>query len=69
MSLFDISKLKIELNKLEEKTNNPEFWQNIEESGKVTKQINGLKSKSSPRLKKIINSTGTTLDVLLLWLM
>ena len=42
---FDILSLKKELTNLEEKTKNPEFWQNIEESTKTTRRMNLLKSK------------------------
>ena len=45
MNLFDITKLKKELEELEQKTNNPEFWQDIELSTKTTKQINALKAR------------------------
>ena len=45
MNLFDITKLKKEKEELEQKTNNPEFWQDIELSTKTTKQINALKAR------------------------
>jgi len=45
VNLFDITKLKKELEELEQKTNNPEFWQDIELSTKTTKQINALKAR------------------------
>lgn len=45
MNLFDISKLKEELAVLEEKTNNVDFWQDSENSSKVLKKLNQLKSK------------------------
>lgn len=45
MNLFDISKLKDELSKLEERTNELGFWQNIDNSTKIVKQMNGLKAK------------------------
>ena len=45
MNLFDILKLEKELEKLEEETNSAEFWSDSNNSTKVLKQINGLKSK------------------------
>ena len=45
MNLFDISKLKQELSVLEEKTNNADFWQDSQNSSKILKQLNQLKSK------------------------
>ena len=45
MNLFDIAKLKNELTKLEKETNDVDFWQNIENSTKVVKQMNTLKAK------------------------
>ena len=45
MNLFDITKLKNELEELESQTNNPEFWQDVDNSSKVSKKINILKSR------------------------
>lgn len=45
MNLFDILNLKEKLKALEEKTNNAEFWQDIQNSSKVLKEINQIKSK------------------------
>jgi len=43
--LFDISNLRQELKKLEEQTMKNEFWNDADNSSKVLKQINQLKSK------------------------
>ena len=45
MILFDISNLRKELKKLEEQTMENEFWNDANNSSKVLKQINQLKSK------------------------
>lgn len=45
MILFDISNLRKELKKLEEQTIENEFWNDANNSSKVLKQINQLKSK------------------------
>ncbi len=46
MNLFDIVKTKNELEKLEEKTTNPEFWNSKnDETSKVLSQIKNLKNK------------------------
>ena len=45
MNLFDIVNLKNELQELEQQTNDANFWQNLELSSSVTKQINQLKTK------------------------
>ena len=45
MNLFDILTLKDELLKLEEKTNDVNFWQDAKNSSTILKQINELKSK------------------------
>ena len=45
MILFDISNLRQELKKLEEQTMKNEFWNDADNSSKVLKQINQLKSK------------------------
>lgn len=44
--LFDISSLENKLNELEAQTTNPSFWENTQNSSKVLKQINDLKSKT-----------------------
>ena len=46
MILFDINKLQEELKKLEEQTTLNEFWEDSQNSSKVLKQINTLKSKT-----------------------
>lgn len=45
MNLFDITSLKNELDNLEQKTNEPNFWNDTQTSTKVLKEINTLKSK------------------------
>ena len=45
MNLFDIANLKEKLKALEEKTNNADFWQDSQNSSKVLKEINQIKSK------------------------
>mgnify|MGYP003293679389 CR=1 FL=1 len=47
MSLFDIERLEKELKELEEKTTNPEFWGNNEETTKVLSEIKKVKNKVS----------------------
>ena len=46
MILFDINKLQEELKKIEEQTTLNEFWEDSQNSSKVLKQINTLKSKT-----------------------
>lgn len=46
MSLFDIANLKIKLEELENKTKNPEFWNDNKQSTIVLKEINNIKSKT-----------------------
>ena len=62
MNLFDISKLKEELSKLEEKTNNADFWQDSQESSKILKQINQIKSKIE-FYKKIQNNLNNIIEM------
>ena len=60
MSLFDIAKLEKELDKLEEKTANPDFWTaNNEETKKVLSEIKRIKSKvvKYRELEKEINDS------------
>lgn len=45
MSLFDITKLEEKLQKLEEKTNNPEFWNDTKNTSKVLSEIKKIKNK------------------------
>ena len=45
MSLFDISDLILKLKRLEDETNNPNFWNNNSSSTITIKEINNLKSK------------------------
>lgn len=42
---FDISKLKIDLKKLEEITNSPEFWQNQEQNKTVLSNMKSIRNK------------------------
>ena len=42
---FDVSKLKIDLKKLEEITNSPEFWQNQEQNKIVLTNIKSIRNK------------------------
>lgn len=44
--LFDIADLEKKLQELENKTATPSFWEDNQNSGKVLKQINNLKSKT-----------------------
>ena len=53
--LFDTSKLEEELKDLEEKTMNPEFWNDTINSGKILKKINAVKNKIE-NFKKIKNN-------------
>ena len=46
MILFDINRLQEELKKIEEQTTLNEFWEDSQNSSKVLKQINTLKSKT-----------------------
>ena len=45
MNLFDISNLSKQLEELESKTNDADFWTDSKNSTVILKQINGLKSK------------------------
>lgn len=45
MSLFDITKLEEKLQKLEEETNNPEFWNDTKNTSKVLSEIKKIKNK------------------------
>lgn len=47
MSLFDISKLEVELSHLEKQTTQENFWNDTKNSGKVLAQIKQLKAKYS----------------------
>ena len=42
---FDVSKLKIDLKKLEEITNSPEFWQNQEQNKIVLTNMQSIRNK------------------------
>lgn len=53
--LFDTSKLEEELKDLEEKTMNPEFWNDTINSGEILKKINAVKNKIE-NFKKIKNN-------------
>lgn len=44
--LFDIADLEKKLQELENKTATPSFWEENQDSGKILKQINNLKSKT-----------------------
>lgn len=45
VNLFEISSLETNLKKLEDKTNEPSFWENLQNSTKVLKELNEIKSK------------------------
>lgn len=45
MNLFDVSKLKLDIDELEKKTAVEGFWNNSKDSGKVLQQIKSLKNK------------------------
>ena len=62
MNLFDISNLKEELKTLEEKTNNTDFWQDSQNSSKILKQINQIKSKIE-FYKKIENNLNSVIEM------
>ena len=62
MNLFDISNLKEELKTLEEKTNNADFWQDSQNSSKILKQINEIKSKIE-FYKKIENNLNSVIEM------
>ena len=42
---FDISNLKVEIKKLEEKTNEPNFWQDLNSSTPILSKIKEIKNK------------------------
>ena len=50
--LFDVAGLEQQLKELENQTTKPEFWNDSENSGKILKQINNIKSKTE-NYKKI----------------
>ena len=58
MSLFDIISLKEKLAELESKTNDSEFWKDVENANKITKEINELKNKTETyyRIENNLNS-------------
>ena len=62
MNLFDISNLKEELKQLEEKTNNTDFWQDSQNSSKILKQINQIKSKVES-YKRIENNLNNVIEM------
>lgn len=62
MNPFDISNLKEELKILEEKTNNADFWQDSQNSSKILKQINQIKSKIE-FYKKIENNLNSVIEM------
>ena len=62
MNLFDILNLKEELKKLEEKTNNADFWQDSQNSSKILKKINQIKSKIE-FYKKIENNLNSVIEM------
>lgn len=45
MNLFDISSLEIKLTELEEKTSQPEFWNDSEKTTKILSEIKKIKNK------------------------
>lgn len=62
MNLFDILNLKEELKLLEEKTNNTDFWQDSQNSSKILKQINQIKSKVES-YKRIENNLNNVIEM------
>lgn len=58
MSLFDIVALEEKLKKLEDKTSNPDFWNNTDETKKVLFEIKKIKKKCEKyeNIKKEINN-------------
>lgn len=63
MNLFDIANKKVQLDNLEKKTLEPDFWNNSKESSKVLSEIKSLKDtvsnyiKTESELKNIIEMT------------
>lgn len=62
MNPFDIPNLKEKLKTLEEKTNNEDFWQDSQNSSKILKQINQIKSKIE-FYKKIDNNLNNVIEM------
>ena len=59
---FDVKNKEKELKELESKTSENDFWNNVENSSKVLKLINGLKSKIE-EFKKINNELNNLLEM------
>lgn len=62
MNLFDITNLKQELVNLETQTNNPNFWQDSQNSAKILKEINEIKSKIE-FYKKVENNLNNIIEM------
>ena len=62
MNLFDITNLKQELVNLETQTNNPNFWQDSQNSTKILKDINEIKSKIE-FYKKVENNLNNIIEM------
>ena len=65
MNLFDISNLILELEKLESKTNDVDFWNDTQNSTKILKKINLLKSKVE-QFKKVESNLNNIIEMNLL---
>ena len=62
MSLFDIVSLEKELKELEEKTTNPEFWNDSKNSSIILKKINDLKNKTE-EYKNTLNTLNNIIEI------
>lgn len=62
MSLFDISKIDEELRDLENKTANPDFWNDTKNSKIVLQKIKNLKNKRDA-FKKIETKLSATIEI------
>lgn len=62
MNLFDLAKLKQELEKLEQKTAQPRFWEDSKNSNKVLSKIKQLKNKTT-NYKKIVTEIDNLLEM------
>ena len=58
--LFDIAGKKAKVESLEEQTNNPEFWNDMENSTKVLQELKALKNKIE-EYNKVVTSIADTL--------
>ena len=62
MSLFDIDRLENELKELEDKTTNPEFWNDSKNSSVILKKINDLKNKTE-EYKNTLNTLNNIIEI------